>query len=61
MNMYNKGVCVRMYLRISHKTTILAVFWWMNVQPITISMYKCEDPDVQMGILMSVLEPRYNI
>ena len=29
--MYNKKVFVRMYLHISHETTILAVFWWLNV------------------------------
>ena len=29
--MYGKKGCVRIYLRISHETTISAVFWWLNV------------------------------
>ena len=24
-------VCVRIYFRIPHETTILAVFWWLSV------------------------------
>lgn len=29
--MCNKKVCVSIYLRILHETTILAVFWWLNL------------------------------